>query len=91
MRPLLDESWDVFDQLFTVNVKESFFLMQAVAKQMVEQNEDGKIINLSFQAPPFGTNGLPENFMGAALFLVSSDSNYITNQTLNIDDENYMN
>ncbi|MFS2220768.1 SDR family NAD(P)-dependent oxidoreductase [Commensalibacter sp. ESL0382] len=25
MRPLLDESWDVFDQLFTVNVKESFF------------------------------------------------------------------
>lgn len=65
--------------------------MQTVAKQMVEQNEDGKIINLSFQAPPFGTNRLPENFMGAALFLVSSDSNYITNQTLNIDDENYMN
>jgi|GEM_PF-4283342 len=50
MRPLLDKSWDVFDQLFTVNVKESFFLMQAVAKQMVEQNEDGKIINKSSQA-----------------------------------------
>lgn len=32
-----------------------------------------------------------QNEMGAALFLVSSDSNYITNQTLNIDDENYMN
>lgn len=50
MRHLLDESWDVFDQLFTVNVKKSFFLMQAVAKQMIEQNEDGKIINKSSQA-----------------------------------------
>ncbi|WP_240993374.1 SDR family NAD(P)-dependent oxidoreductase [Commensalibacter melissae] len=54
MRPLLDESWDVFDQLFTVNVKESFFLMQAVAKQMVEQNEDGKIINCHFRLLPLG-------------------------------------
>lgn len=65
--------------------------MQTVAKQMVEQNEDGKIINLSFQAPPFGTNGLPENFMRAALFLASYDSIYISGQTLNIDNENYMN
>ncbi|MCT6895467.1 MAG: SDR family NAD(P)-dependent oxidoreductase [Commensalibacter sp.] len=67
MRPLLDESWDVFDQLFTVNVKESFFLMQAVAKQMVEQNEDGKIINLSFQAAPPGTNGIARKFYGSDL------------------------
>jgi D-sorbitol dehydrogenase (acceptor) len=50
MRPLLDESWDVFDRLFAVNVKGMFFLMQAVARQMVEQGHGGKIINMSSQA-----------------------------------------
>jgi D-sorbitol dehydrogenase (acceptor) len=50
MRPLLDESWEVFDRLFDVNVKGMFFLMQAVARQMVEQGQGGKIINLSSQA-----------------------------------------
>lgn len=50
MRPLLDESWDVFDHLFAVNVKGMFFLMQAVAQRMVDQNEGGKIINMSSQA-----------------------------------------
>jgi D-sorbitol dehydrogenase (acceptor) len=50
MRPLLDESWDVFDRLFAVNVKGLFFLMQAVARQMVEQGHGGKIINMSSQA-----------------------------------------
>lgn len=38
MRPILDESWDVYDRLFAVNVKGMFFLMQAVAKRMVEQD-----------------------------------------------------
>ena len=50
MRPLLDESWDIFDTLFAVNVKGMFFLMQAVAQQMVEQGHGGKIINMSSQA-----------------------------------------
>ncbi|CAG4890453.1 L-iditol 2-dehydrogenase [Paraburkholderia saeva] len=50
MRPLLDESWDVFDRLFAVNVKGMFFLMQRVAQQMVEQGQGGKIINMSSQA-----------------------------------------
>ncbi len=50
MRPILDESWDVFDRLFAVNVKGMFFLMQAVARQMVEQGRGGKIINMSSQA-----------------------------------------
>ena len=50
MRPILDESWDVFDRLFAVNVKGMFFLMQRVAQQMVEQGQGGKIINMSSQA-----------------------------------------
>ena len=50
MRPLLDESWDVFDRLFAVNVKGLFFLMQAVAQRMVKQGHGGKIINMSSQA-----------------------------------------
>nr|WP_174772052.1 L-iditol 2-dehydrogenase [Paraburkholderia sp. SG-MS1] len=50
MRPILDESWDVFDRLFAVNVKGMFFLMQTVARQMVEQGRGGKIINMSSQA-----------------------------------------
>ncbi|MDR5819386.1 L-iditol 2-dehydrogenase [Caballeronia sp. LZ043] len=50
MRPLLDESWDIYDRLFAVNVKGMFFLMQAVAQRMVEQGRGGKIINMSSQA-----------------------------------------
>ena len=50
MRPLLDESWDVFDRLFAVNVKGMFFLMQRVARHMVDQGQGGKIINMSSQA-----------------------------------------
>ncbi|HIC7207919.1 L-iditol 2-dehydrogenase [Burkholderia stabilis] len=50
MRPILDESWDVFDRLFAVNVKGLFFLMQAVAQRMVEQGRGGKIVNMSSQA-----------------------------------------
>ncbi len=50
MRPILDESWDVYDWLYAVNVKGMFFLMQAVARRMVEQGRGGKIINMSSQA-----------------------------------------
>lgn len=50
MRPLLDESWDIYDRLFAVNVKGMFFLMQAVARRMVEQGHGGKIVNMSSQA-----------------------------------------
>jgi D-sorbitol dehydrogenase (acceptor) len=50
MRPLLDESWAIYDKLFAVNVKGMFFLMQAVARRMVEQGDGGKIINMSSQA-----------------------------------------
>jgi D-sorbitol dehydrogenase (acceptor) len=50
MRPLLEESWEIFDRIFAVNVKGMFFLMQHVARQMVEQGGGGKIINMASQA-----------------------------------------
>lgn len=50
MRPLLDESWEIFDRVFAVNVKGMFFLMQRVAQHMVEQGGGGKIINMASQA-----------------------------------------
>jgi D-sorbitol dehydrogenase (acceptor) len=164
MRPILDESWDIFDRLFSVNVKGMFFLMQLVAQRMVEQGRGGKIVNMSSQAGrrgealvshycatkaavisytqsaalglakhginvnsiapgvvdtpmwetvdalfakyenrplgekkrlvgeavPLGRMGLPNDLTGAALFLVSADSDYITAQTLNVDGGNWM-
>lgn len=164
MRPLLDESWDIFDKLFSINVKGMFFLMQAVAQRMVEQGRGGKMINMSSQAGrrgealvshycatkaavlsytqsaalalaphrinvngiapgvidtpmweqvdalfaryegrepgekkrlvgeavPLGRMGLPGDLTGAALFLASSDADYITAQTLNVDGGNWM-
>jgi D-sorbitol dehydrogenase (acceptor) len=50
LRPLLEESWEIFDRVFAVNVKGMFFLMQCVARQMVEQGDGGKIINMASQA-----------------------------------------
>jgi D-sorbitol dehydrogenase (acceptor) len=47
---LLEESWEIFDRVFAVNVKGMFFLMQCVARQMVEQGDGGKIINMASQA-----------------------------------------
>lgn len=55
MGPFLEISPKSFDKLFAVNVKGLLFTLQAVARQMVKQNEinpqrGGKIINLASQA-----------------------------------------
>jgi len=51
MRPLLDESWEIFDRLFAVNVKGMFFVMQAVLRHMVEAGTQGaSVINMASQA-----------------------------------------
>jgi len=39
---------------------------------------------------PLGRMGVPEDLTGAALFLASSDADYITAQTLNVDGGNWM-
>ena len=164
LAPLLESDEASFDRLFAVNVKGMFFLMQAVAKRMVEQGRGGKIINMSSQAGrrgealvshycatkaavisytqsaalalakerinvngiapgvvdtpmweqvdalfaryenrapgekkrlvgeavPLGRMGVPADLTGAALFLASSDADYITAQTINVDGGNWM-
>ena len=42
------------------------------------------------EAVPFGRMGLPEDHTGAAVFLASSDSDYVVAQTLNVDGGNWM-
>ena len=39
---------------------------------------------------PFGRMGLPDDQVGAAVFLASSDSDYVVAQTLNVDGGNWM-
>jgi len=42
------------------------------------------------EAVPFGRMGFPEDIVGAAVFLASSDADYILAQTLNVDGGNWM-
>jgi acetoin reductase-like protein len=42
------------------------------------------------EAVPFGRMGLPEDHAGAAVFLASSNSDYVVAQTLNVDGGNWM-
>ncbi len=159
MAPLLEGGEAMFDQLFAVNVKGFFFVMQKVLARMVAQGTKGAVINMSSQAGrrgealvshycatkaavisytqsaalamapqhirvnaiapgvidtpmwahvdglfaryenlalgekkkqvglavPMGYMGAPQDIAGAAVFLASDESSYITAQTLNID------
>ena len=42
------------------------------------------------EAVPFGRMGLPNDHVGAAVFLASSDSDFVVAQTLNVDGGNWM-
>ncbi len=42
------------------------------------------------ESVPFGRMGVPEDQTGAAVFLASSDADYIVAQTLNVDGGNWM-
>ncbi|WP_191600411.1 L-iditol 2-dehydrogenase [Marinomonas algicola] len=50
LAPLLDATEDSFDRLFSINVKALFFIMQKVAKKMIELGVQGRIINMASQA-----------------------------------------
>jgi D-sorbitol dehydrogenase (acceptor) len=55
-----------------------------------ENRPIGEKKRLVGEAVPFGRMGLPEDHAGAAVFLASSDSDYVVAQTLNVDGGNWM-
>jgi len=55
-----------------------------------ENRRLGEKKRLVGEAVPYGRMGLPEDHVGAAVFLASSDSDYIVAQTLNVDGGNWM-
>jgi len=55
-----------------------------------EGRKPGEKKRLVGQAVPFGRMGLPEDHVGAAVFLASSDADYVVAQTLNVDGGNWM-
>lgn len=66
--------WDVVDSLFA----------------KYEGRPIGEKKRLVGEAVPFGRMGTPEDHIGAAVFLASSDSDYVVAQTLNVDGGNWM-
>jgi NAD(P)-dependent dehydrogenase (short-subunit alcohol dehydrogenase family) len=55
-----------------------------------ERRPLGEKKRLVGEAVPFGRMGAPEDHAGAAVFLASSDSDYVVAQTLNVDGGNWM-
>jgi acetoin reductase-like protein len=55
-----------------------------------EHRPIGEKKRLVGEAVPFGRMGLPEDYSGAAVFLASSESDYVVSQTLNVDGGNWM-
>jgi acetoin reductase-like protein len=55
-----------------------------------EHRPVGEKKRLVGEAVPFGRMGHPEDYAGAAVFLASSDSDYVVSQTLNVDGGNWM-
>lgn len=56
MGPFTDIAETTYDKIFAVNVKGVLFMLQAVAKAMIERGKGGKIINFASQA---GRRGEP--------------------------------
>ena len=55
-----------------------------------ENRPIGEKKRLVGEAVPYGRMGVPQDITGAAVFLASSDSDYIVAQTLNVDGGNWM-
>ncbi len=66
--------WDEVDRLFA----------------KYENRPIGEKKRLVGEEVPFGRMGVPEDHAGAAVFLASSDSDYVLAQTLNVDGGNWM-
>ena len=56
-----------------------------------ENRPIGEKKRLVGEAVPYGRMGIPEDHVGAAIFLASADSDFVVAQTLNVDGGNWMN
>lgn len=56
LAPFVEITRESYEQLFSVNVAGTLFMMQAVARSMIERGRGGKIINMASQA---GRRGEP--------------------------------
>jgi NAD(P)-dependent dehydrogenase (short-subunit alcohol dehydrogenase family) len=54
--PMMDIVWDDWDPVLNVNLKGSFFVLQNVARKMIERGKGGSIVNISSLA---GSGGRP--------------------------------
>ncbi len=164
LAPITEITRDSYERLFAINVGGTLFMMQAVAKKMIEAGHGGKIINMASQAGrrgealvgvycatkaavisltqsaglnlissginvnaiapgvvdgehwegvdalfakhegrplgekrrlvgeavPYGRMGTADDLTGMAVFLASSDSDYVVAQTYNVDGGNWM-
>ncbi|PCI04154.1 MAG: sorbitol dehydrogenase [Hyphomicrobiales bacterium] len=50
MAPIVEVSRDDFERLFLLNTQGMFFMMQTVARSMIDSGNNGKIINMASQA-----------------------------------------
>jgi NAD(P)-dependent dehydrogenase (short-subunit alcohol dehydrogenase family) len=55
-KPMMDIIWEDFDPVINVNVKGTFFILQNVARKMIERNQGGSIVNIASLA---GSGGRP--------------------------------
>jgi NAD(P)-dependent dehydrogenase (short-subunit alcohol dehydrogenase family) len=55
-KPMMDIVWEDFDPIINVNIKGTFFVLQNVAKKMIERNQGGSIVNIASLA---GSGGRP--------------------------------
>ena len=55
-----------------------------------EHRPIGEKKRLVGEAVPYGRMGVPDDYRGPAVFLASSDSDYVVAQTLNVDGGNWM-
>ena len=56
LAPVVEITRESYERLFSINVAGSLFMLQAVAKRMIERGRGGKIINMASQA---GRRGEP--------------------------------
>ncbi len=55
-KPMMDITWEDWDPIINVNLKGTFFVLQNVARKMIEKGNGGSIVNISSLA---GSGGRP--------------------------------